>query len=84
MQEKGKVSKGRMRRVGRELRGLKKDLPLHFGSSIFVRQDQSRPYVMQVRVAFEAATQQYTIQIIQFKAHSTQQHITRHTTAHWR
>lgn len=42
--------KARMRRVKAELRRLKTDLPLEFGSSIFVRYNQARPYLMRVLV----------------------------------
>merc|ERR1711871_1215185 len=34
----------------KELKQLKKSLPIHFGSSIFLRVDQSRPYVMQAMI----------------------------------
>ncbi|GBG33843.1 Ubiquitin-conjugating enzyme E2 Z [Hondaea fermentalgiana] len=44
---KGKVSQTRMRRLNRELKALRKSLPLHFNSSIALRVDQKRPFVAQ-------------------------------------
>jgi len=46
----GKVSKTRARRLNRELKALKKSLPLHFSSSIFLRVDPKRPFVLQALV----------------------------------
>ena len=37
-----KVSKTRQKRLTRELRSLKKNLPLHIGSSVAVRVDSTR------------------------------------------
>merc|ERR1711871_1026926 len=34
----------------KELKQLKKSLPIHFGSSVFLRVDQSRPYVIQAMI----------------------------------
>ena len=45
---KGKVSKARQRRLNKELKALKRDLPLHIGSSAVLRVDSTRPFIMQV------------------------------------
>mmetsp|Transcript_33163 Transcript_33163/g.53318 ORF Transcript_33163/g.53318 Transcript_33163/m.53318 type:complete len:5108 (-) Transcript_33163:115-15438(-) len=44
---KGKVSQTRMRRLNRELKALRKSLPLHYNSTIAVRVDTKRPSVAQ-------------------------------------
>ena len=46
----GKISKSRNKRVNRELKSLKRDLPLHFGSTIAIRFDQSRPFIMKMLI----------------------------------
>jgi ubiquitin-protein ligase len=46
----GKVSKSRDKRVNRELKSLKRDMPIHFGSMIALRFDQTRPFVMKVLI----------------------------------
>ena len=38
----------RQKRVIKEIKRLKKDLPLHIGSTICLRVDRNRPFVMQV------------------------------------
>ena len=43
-------AKKRTSKLKKELKQLKKSLPIHFGSSIFLRVDQSRPYVMQAMI----------------------------------
>lgn len=45
-----KVSSATIKRVMRELRGLKKSLPIGFESSIFLRYDKSKPFVIQVLI----------------------------------
>jgi len=44
---RGKVSTTRHRRLHRELKAIRKDLPLHFGSTICLRVDRTRPFVAQ-------------------------------------
>jgi len=44
---KAKVSTTRHRRLHRELKAIKRDLPLHFGSTIVLRVDRTRPFVAQ-------------------------------------
>jgi baculoviral IAP repeat-containing protein 6 len=44
------AAKKRMKRVNRELRAMKKNLPLNFGSSVFVRHDPARPFVLKVMI----------------------------------
>ena len=41
----------RVPRVMKELRALRTALPLNFGSSVFLRYDKARPYVLQVTIA---------------------------------
>lgn len=41
----------RQKRLRRELRGLRRMLPLHFGSSIALRVDERRPYLMRAVIA---------------------------------
>ena len=43
-------AKKRTSKLKKELKQLKKSLPIHFGSSVFLRVDQSRPYVMQAMI----------------------------------
>lgn len=45
---KGKVAAKRQKRLIKEIKRLKKDLPLHYGSTICLRVDRTRPFVMQV------------------------------------
>ena len=52
----GKISKSRDKRVNRELKSLKRDLPLHFGSTIALRFDQSRPFIMKILITGPANT----------------------------
>ena len=52
----GKVSKSRDKRVNTELKSLKRDLPLHFGSTIALRFDQTRPFVVKALITGPANT----------------------------
>eukprot|EP00948_MAST-09A_sp_MAST-9A-sp1_P001621 g1621.t1 len=45
-----KVAKSRQKRLTRELRSLKKNLPLHIGSSVLLRVDSTRPFIMRVLI----------------------------------
>ena len=42
--------KAMMRRVRSELRSLKRSLPVYFGSSVLLRHDKARPYMMQALI----------------------------------
>ena len=42
--------KAMMRRVRSELRALKVSLPVFFGSSVLLRYDKARPYLMQALI----------------------------------
>ena len=44
-----------MKRVTRELRDLQKSLPMEYASSVFLRYDKTRPYIMHVRRCCAAA-----------------------------
>ena len=52
----GKVGPRVVRAVSRELRKLRTSLPLEAGSSIFVRYDKARPYLMQALITGPAGT----------------------------
>ena len=53
---KGKVQKGCIKRVRSELRAMKHALPVTCGSSIFVRADKARPYIMQALITAPEGT----------------------------
>ena len=52
----GKISKVRTRRLNRELKALQKSLPIHFNSSIYVKVDTNRPFILQALITGPSGT----------------------------